>query len=321
MTVVPNQFLMHDSAISQWAVSSFKGCISDREFTLLIGTPDRAFAEYVTVTGIYPRDGRPPLPRMAITIEDPEIEPERFNSNVIRKLGYVDSSEYEIRRANYPVPVRLPYTFNFWTEKYREMGLYKQQILKLFRFQYLPIRVDIDSISPVPVYGEKDIELYTDSGMINTGDVEPGNKERIIRRTMNVHLKAWLWDFDFEKAYSVKEVELEFYDTNRTPEYLLNIVSIPQKESLSVTPDGVLTSFGPVNTLRTPIIENTLLIDAVIGGSIVRGVDDGQGSILGAVTSIVTGSVDYSTGEISLAYTTPPDAGSGITAAFFTTRT
>lgn len=321
MAVAPNQFLLYDGAIAEWVTNNFKGCIPNQPFTVLIGTPDRAFSEYVTVIGSYPRDGRPPLPRIAITIEDPEIEPERFNSNVIRKLGYSDASQAQIRRANYPTPVRLPYTFNFWTEKYREMGLYKQQLLQLFRFQYTPIRVDLDAISPIPVYGEKDVELFTDGGIANTGDVEPGNQERILRRTMSVHLKAWLWDMNFDTAYSLKEVEFEFYDTNRDPEYLLEVVSTPQRETLNLTPNGILLSFGPVFTLRTPIVEGTLLVDATIGGSIVRGIDDGQGSIAGTVSPVVTGTVDYTTGEISLTYTTPPDAGSSITAAFFTTRT
>lgn len=321
MAAVPNQFLLYDTAVTEWINNNFKGCVPAKSFTLMTGTPDRAFAEYITVTGTTPRDGKPPLPRMALTIEDPELEPERFNPNVIRKLGYADpNTEYEIRRANYPTPVRLPYTINFWTEYYREMDLFKQQILQLFRFQYLTIRVDIDSVSPVKIYGEKDIELYIDGALINTGDVEPGNKERILRRTLQVHLKAWLWDFNIAKAYSVKEFEFQYFDSNRDPAQLLEVSSTPQRETLDLSPDGSDTSFGPVNTLRTPIVEATLLVDATVGGSNIRGRDDGDGNIFDPVSGGVMGSVDYFTGEISLTYVNPPDNGTEITAAFFTSR-
>lgn len=321
MAVAPNQFLLYDTAIANWATNNFMGCIANKTFTLLIGTPDRAFAEFVTVTGTTPRDGRPPVPRMAITIEDPERDPNRFNSNVIRKLGYVDSTQYEIRRANYPIPVRLPYTLNFWSEYYREMGLYKQQVLQLFRFNYLNIKVNIDSISPTPVYGEKNIELYSDGALLNTGDVEPGAGERIIRRTMNVYLNAWLWDFNFEESPSLKEMEFEICDSNRDPALLLDTIRTPHRETLNLTPDGSQTTFGPVSTFRTPIIEGTFLVDATVGGSNIRGRDDTSGNIFDPVSAGVTGTVDYTTGVVNLTYTNPPDNGSEITAGFFTTRT
>lgn len=322
MAAVPNQFLMYDTAVTKWVNDYFKGCVPNKTFTLLTGTPDRAFSEYVTVTGTTPRDGRPPIPRAALTLEDPERDETRFNSNVIRKLGFVDpNTEYEIRRALYPLPVRLNYTLNFWTEYWREMNLFQQQVLQQFRLGYLELEVDIDAISPVPVYGKKRIELYADSALLNTGDVEPGKGERILRRTIQLRLDAWLWDLNFDQAYSVKEVEFQFFDSTRDPALLLEVVSTPQRETLALSPDGTETSFGPVNTLRTPIVEGTLLVDATVGGSTVRGRDDGSGSIFDPLNSLVMGSVDYSSGEISLTYVNPPDDGTEITAAFFTTLT
>ena len=318
MVLAPNQFLMYDTAVADWAHTNFGSCINDPTY-FLIGTPDRAFAEYVTPTTHTPREGRPPLPRCSITLEDPILDSGRFNSNIIRKLGYVNSDKVKIRRAIYPVPINLPYTINFWTEKYREMNLFEQQLLKIFRFQYLQILVDIDSISPIPVYGKKFIELYIESGITNPGEVDPGKEERIVRRTCNFHAKAWIWDLDFQDAYSLKEVEIQTYrDQNLS--LLLEVARTLQRDTIVASVSGSQLVFGPLYPTRTPIIQGTLLVDAIVGGVVVRGRDNTAGSIVDSVSGIVTGTVNYTTGEISLTYVTAPDAGTPITAGFYTTR-
>jgi hypothetical protein len=177
--------------------------------------------------------------------------------------------------------------------------------------------VDIDAISPIPVYGKKFIELYQDSGILNTGEVEPGKDERILRRTFNFHAKAWIWDLEFDEAYSLKEVEVQTYrDQNLT--LLFEVVRTPQRETIVGSVDGIQTSFGPVAPARLPIIQNTLLVDAVVGGVTIRGRDNGLGSIVDPVSSGVTGTVVYSTGVINLLFSNPPDAGTNITAGFYT---
>jgi hypothetical protein len=254
---------------------------------------------------------------MAITLEDPIRDEYRFNPAVIRKLGYISDDRGSIRRAFYPVPVKLPYTINFWTEKYREMNLFEQQLLKLFKFNYLQILVDIDSISPVPVYGSKYIELYADGEIRNTGDLEPSKGERYVRRTFPFHANAWIWDLDFSQSYSLKEIEVQTYsDANLS--LLFEIVRTPLREVLITDVNGTDVAFGPVTPTRKPIIPGTLLIDATVSGSVIRGRDDMQTNIVDPTTSGVTGSVNYSTGAISLNYTDPPDAHTDITAAFYT---
>lgn len=317
MSLAPNQLLMYDTAMSDWVLGYFKGVIS-QPLTLMVGTPDRAFAEYLTVTTT-PRDGRPPLPRAALTIGDPVRDPERFNSATIRKLGYADSDNHQIYRGHYPIPVNIPYTLNFWTEKYRDMNMYVQQGFSRFRLGYTPLSVDIDSISPTPLYGSKLLHLHLDGDFSDTGDVEPGNKERVNRRTANLILKGWIWDLNYEKAYTLKEVEFQSYDIDRA-DVLMSVVRTPQRETLNLSPDGSTTSFGPIIPYNAPpIIQGTLLVDAVIGGEVFRGRDNGEGVIADPVSSSVTGTVNYTTGSISLNYATAPDNGSEITAGFYTT--
>lgn len=316
MALAPNQFLMYDTAVSEWAHLNFGSCLNDpTHFT--VGTPDRAFAEFVTPTTRTPREGRPPLPRCAITLEDPVLDSTRFNPNVIRKLGYVTNDKLQLRRAFYPVPINLPYTINFWTEKYREMNLFEQQLLKIFKFSYLQILVDIDSISPIPVYGKKFVELYAEGGITNTGDLEPSKGERYIRRTFSFRAQAWLWDLDFTPAYVLKEVEIQTY-RDKSLTLLFETRSTPQRETLVESASGVQTVFGPLTPVRLPIIQGTFLVDATVGGQAIRGRDDGNGSIVDPVDSGVTGTVNYTTGAINLTYVNPPDAGTKITAAFYT---
>jgi len=316
---MPDQLLLYDTHLRDWIENEFDTLITGKNMSLMIGTPDRAFAEYVTPTALCP-DGRPPLPRVAITIEDPEEEPERFNSNDIRKLGLVTgSNDSEIYRAEYPVPVRLPYTLNFWTEYRREMNLYVQKVLKLFRFQYKYIPVDIDSISPVPLYGTKDVGIFIDSSISNTGDTEPGTEEVVYRRTVSLHMKAWLWDFGTNDVPStapvLKDFQLETYRDRDLTE-LLEVARNPQRQILFTGTGAQVTFSGTVNSQLLPIIENTLLIDATVGGNNVRGFDDGAGSILG--TGINSGTVDYVNGTISITYDTAPDLDTPIEVCYFT---
>jgi len=312
---VPDQLLMYDTAVANWVTSEFSTLVSAKNFYLMVGTADRAFAEYVTPTGIDP-DGRPPLPRAAITIGDPEENPEWHTPGKIRLLGYSDTDDRLIRNAEYPVPFLLPYTLNFWSEYKREMNLYVQQILKLFRYQYTYISVDVDSISPEPVYGTKDIGLYADGGVVKTGDLEPGNQERILRRTFAFHAKAWLWDFDFGESYSVKDFELQSYqDENLT--LLFEIARTPQRHKLFEGDGGTTVFSGSTDPNFLPIVQRTFLLDATVGASNVRGFDDGSGSIVG--TGITSGTVDYNTGAVSVTYDSPPDDDTDITVGYYTT--
>src|SRR5690606_698226 len=175
-------------------IDTFGTCVAlPKEVHFTVGTPDRAFAEYVTPTGLAP-DGRPPVPRVALTVGDWEIDDERHNPNVIRKLGYSDANKTHIRRAYYPVPVNIHYTLNFWTEYAREMNQFVMAVMQQFKSQVTYITVDIDSISPIAgLYGSKAIGLYKEGSVSDTGNLEPGGEERIFRKTFPFFMKAWLW--------------------------------------------------------------------------------------------------------------------------------
>lgn len=78
------------------------------------------------------------------------------------------------------------------------------------------------------------------------------------------------------------------------------------------TGDGTTTTFSATLTY-TPVVAGTVTVNYTIGGTAYSATDDGAGNISG---TDVTGTIDYSTGAISLTFTTAPDASTSITAAY-----
>lgn len=314
----PNQFLLYDTAVLVF-IKNLLGDILNDPTHILMGTPDRGFAEFLTPTKFEPRDGRPPLPRVAISLGDPVVDASRYNDNTIRLLGYKPgTNRTQIFRGEYPTPVKLPYVLDIWTEKYREMNLFEQPLLHTFKSGHTWTLVDIDSISPTPLYGKKYIELMSHDSIRNTGDLEPSKGERVNRRTFGFDMLAWIWDLSSTTAGVVRQVSLQTYrDENLS--LLFDVVSTPHKSHLVVSVDGHTTSFGPVAPTRKPIVAGTLIVDATVGNQLVRALDDGSGNIRDSRTSKVTGTVDYVTSLISLTYLNPPDVGTNIDVSFYTT--
>jgi len=78
------------------------------------------------------------------------------------------------------------------------------------------------------------------------------------------------------------------------------------------TGDGATTSFSATLTYL-PVVAGTLNISYTIGGVAYTATDDGAGNITG---TDVTGTIDYTTGAVSLTFTTAPDAGTAISATY-----
>ena len=151
-----DQILLYDTAVKSWIDTNFTSLISGKIGHVIIGTPDRAFAQFASGISTDP-DGRPPLPVIALTIEEPEVDPERFNHSRINKVGYNSTDNTKLRSVGYPVPVNFSYTLNFWTQYKREMNVFVQKVLELFASQITYILVNIDSIDPNLIYGSKQI--------------------------------------------------------------------------------------------------------------------------------------------------------------------
>ena len=77
--------------------------------------------------------------------------------------------------------------------------------------------------------------------------------------------------------------------------------------------DGTTTSFS-YTAAPVPIKENSVSISYTVGGTQYTATDDGSGNITG--TELSSGTVDYSTGDISLEFNTAPDSGTTITLSY-----
>lgn len=314
---MPDQILLYDTAVRQWVLDIFENIVAGKDFYLMVGTPDRGFAEYVTPSGSAPM-GRAPLPRAALTLGDPEIDDSRHNPNVLRKLGYSANNPLQIRRANYPTAINLRYTLNFWCEYIREMNLYMATLLEQFRSQVKYIKVDLDTISPEPgIYGIKDVGLYKEGSIVDTGSIEPGGNERVLRRTFDFHLKAWLWDLNVTTKPEVREFGVEWY-RDKDLSLLLRSASTPQRDRNLFTGDGSEVSFSGT-LFRTPVVEKTFLLDVIIDGTPVRVRDDGDGTLIDPNNNVVSGVIDYETGEIEITFTVAPDDQTEMSAAYYNT--
>jgi len=75
------------------------------------------------------------------------------------------------------------------------------------------------------------------------------------------------------------------------------------------TGDGTTTNYA-YTLAYVPVREGSVSISYTVGGNIYTATDDENGNITG--TEITSGSINYSTGDISLVFTTAPDNGSTI---------
>jgi hypothetical protein len=79
------------------------------------------------------------------------------------------------------------------------------------------------------------------------------------------------------------------------------------------TGDGATTAFPSLLLTATPIYPGTL---QVIQGDLAVGIDNGSGVIAGTGGSGLTGTLDYSSGELTLDFTTAPAGGAAISVSY-----
>jgi len=78
------------------------------------------------------------------------------------------------------------------------------------------------------------------------------------------------------------------------------------------TGDGVATDFN-FNLAHAHITPGTYRVHYTIGGNVYQGSDDGSGTVSGTNLS---GTIDYTTGAVSLTFTNPPDNGTSISSDY-----
>jgi hypothetical protein len=302
-----DQAILYDQALVTWLNDNLPPLIKGRTTQILIATAKKAYAE--VTTGRVVENETLTFPRISITRLDKANDPMRFNSNRIRRLGWCRPEPHSaLRSARFPAPMTITYQVDMWTRFVSEMNLWDQKILLEFAPQYIYLRVRIDD-----VWLEKMYPVFLEGAISDNSDLEPMEGDRAIRHTLTLRADAWVFDQDYYAPPIVKAFEFRWLDYDTEVEFERTF--LPPVEVLA-TGTGAQTVFGPITVLRPPVLAHTVIIQAVIGGSLEHVQDDGAGNLLG--TRVLTGSIDYNTGDVSITFTDPPDAGEDITITYFT---
>lgn len=301
-----DQLLLYDQSVVTWLSNLLPPLLEGRSTQILVSTARKAYAE-VTTARLADNETLT-TPRIVVTRLDYMNDPNRFNSSRIRRLGWCDSTvNSALRNSRWPSPVNISYQIDLWTRYAKEMNLWVQQVMFEFSPQYIYLRIRPDS-----VWGDKTFIVFLEGGIADNSDLEPGEGDRSIRRTFNLRLEGWVFDQAFIATNVLEALEFQWYDQDLGSLYEFSF--LPPIEVVDQA-TGLEVSFS-FTLERYPVLPNTLCIQTLISGTLEHVQDNGSGSLVG--DRVLFGTVDYSTGQVSITYTDPPDIGEDITATYFT---
>jgi hypothetical protein len=302
---MPDQLIKYDQALLTWVTDNLVPLQEGRSVDVLVSTPRKGFAE--ATTAVLADNRRRTLPRIVIQRLDIINDPIRFNPNRIRRLGYCNPPDQnKLISGKFPSPVNIPYQIDLWARFIKEMNIWEQYIMDVFASSYLYLK-----IRPNDVWGDKSYITFLDGPITDNSDLEPDEKERQIRKTLTFRSEAWIYDEIFVPQFVVKRIQLNYKEMDDT---LLEIDHLPPIEIFG-TGTGSQTTFTGTVT-RAPVLEHTFIIETLIGASTEIAYDDGNGNLKGSTVS--SGTINYTTGAVSVTFSTAPDLGADLKAQYFT---
>jgi len=301
-----DQLILYDQAVLTWVASNFPSLLVGRTTQLLVSTPRKGFSE--VTTGVLIDNRSLAIPRIVVQRLGSKNDPSRYNPNRIRNLGYSSPpNKNSILSGRYPAPISISYQIDFWTTYISEMNLWERQILETFASSYIYLR-----IHPNDVWGDKIYYTELEGDVVDNSDLEPGEDERQIRKTITLRSDGWFFDDDFISYGVVKSFETIICNTNGD---YLDTSFLPPIETIALLVNGTDVTF--TKTLdRSPVLKNSLVVYSIVGGKTYISEDNGSGSFSG--DQVVSGSVDYDTGTLTIKFSTPPDKDTAVTATYFT---
>lgn len=302
-----DQILLYDQALLNWIQTNLVDVQVGKTVQVLVATAKKSFAEVNSGRLVDERTLR--IPRISVQRLDLSNDSTRYNANKIRKLGYCNIAENlksKLLSANYPAPVIIPYQIDLWSKYFSEMNIWERSIAENFAstYQYLRIR-------PNDVWGWKSYPLFWDGSIADNSDLEPGEGDRQLRKTVSLKAECWLFADSFIINPVVKRIEVEILDKDDSSLYDRSF--LPPLEIVA-TGNGVTKDFS-FTIDRPPIVENTIVIQTVINSETVILLDNGVDEFVS--DQVASSSIDYTSGEITISFVTAPDASEDITATYF----
>lgn len=150
-----------------------------------------------------------PFPMISVSVGSitPDISRRNTNRVLTTKNGriYADNTRNEYLSVPWPLPVSIPYQIDIWTKKRQDLRLIETAILTRFPYS------DTTYIQATfPGYGQLIMRLVLDR-VDDTSDLETGESERELRKTISTTLDGWIFLVP-EKGKVIKKGHAVFID-------------------------------------------------------------------------------------------------------------
>jgi len=220
----------YDDAMVSWLGNYFYKDKDDDWVTVFtcFKSPMRAFSKNDLSNPEHLKIIKSELPRISVWRTGINFDPSRFNCNYLTRLKY-NASKTSIAQMKFPIPISLSYQVDIWS-RYRGM------------MQLIQLQVLQDLISQPPMYlsilfgsdlGQKLIPAFLD-GQTDNSDLEPGERLRRIRQTLDIRLDGWIFALP-EWIDTVLFQHLEMYDVLPDPDVKLGTIIQDYLGGLTVT--------------------------------------------------------------------------------------
>lgn len=299
MALVATQTETFDRAAYEFVQSLLGTALGNETINYKWVAPDQALKDE-RAPRVDPATRRPQLPAVTMHRMDLTFDWERTLGPTRAKLGYVDEALLQIRTARQPLPIELTWQVDFWAEQQRQIQALWERLAIAFRGSYAYVSVSIDEH-----WGSKYLPLFLDDGN-DTSDVEVGEDAVYRRFTGTLRSECWLYDTaNYGMVRTVRDIVAELREEGSL--VLWQRLFSPAR-TIVAEGDGATAVYALDVVSSLPIGERTLVVGSLVGGVEQRGFDNGAGLITGAVT----GTVDYTTGAVTLTFPGNVDAGAEI---------
>lgn len=273
--------------------------VLERSVQVLLAPPNRAMMVEKTTTQNSAE--RPLLPRISIYRLGAYTFPSsHWKTTKVRRLGWARAQfqkRLKIRQAKHPLPVRIPYQIDIWTETMREADLLIQYLVFLqgTSSEWLEIWAG-------DPWGWKVASLNFEGQVSDNTNLEALGRHDpvLIRKTIPFRIEGWVFDPFVQETDLARFFRVRVYDA--ATEAWMSDIYFPPRRSAG-DGDGVETTFTVAAGYA--LQEYSVYVLTTLNGDVAfAAYDDGNGG-----WSTGTGSITYATGDLTITLPSPAKAG------------